>query len=319
MSGKRLLDAVQFLNVAKSVAGKHLAARQRQLDVYTRTSSLTKGVKQQTENFIVTAQAASALAQRFNEKSPSQSSYVHPGQSNNHGRAAPGDETAPVQRSREEDRENLGGLQDQSAETRSTSLSAEEAKKLQRQAEFQIPAKQAGHSLEGSPDELTVSQGQDTFYSPSSEIKPVLSALPRVKLPKVTGNVQGTDPHVTDGPINPDVFHSPVIGSNGADAPESSGPSEEMMKDLFHSPRVANLLASKKRRSHTETSSESPMVGKDGMADVSRGKANNPHEAFSTELSSPEAQKDTKEIEQFASTFVEPIVSGQGVRSLILT
>lgn len=67
MAGKRLLDAVQFLNVAKSVAGKHLAIRQQQLDVYTRTSSLTKGLKEQADNLVITAQAASALAKRFNE------------------------------------------------------------------------------------------------------------------------------------------------------------------------------------------------------------------------------------------------------------
>jgi hypothetical protein len=33
MSGKRLLDAIQFLNVSKTVAAKHLAIRQHQLVV----------------------------------------------------------------------------------------------------------------------------------------------------------------------------------------------------------------------------------------------------------------------------------------------
>ncbi|KAJ5519163.1 hypothetical protein N7453_001585 [Penicillium expansum] len=76
MSGKRLLDAIQFLNVSKTVAAKHLAIRQRQLDVYTRTSSLTKGIKAQTEGLILTAQAAAALARRFDE--PSQPSSPSP-------------------------------------------------------------------------------------------------------------------------------------------------------------------------------------------------------------------------------------------------
>ena len=65
MSGKRLLDALQLLNVAKSVAGKHLEVRQRQLDIYARTSSLTKGAKNQVDGLVLTAQAAAALANRF--------------------------------------------------------------------------------------------------------------------------------------------------------------------------------------------------------------------------------------------------------------
>jgi hypothetical protein len=42
-----------------------MAIRQHQLDVYTRTSSLTKGIKAQTEGLILTAQAAAALACRI--------------------------------------------------------------------------------------------------------------------------------------------------------------------------------------------------------------------------------------------------------------
>lgn len=66
MSGKRLLDAIQLLNVAKSVAGKHLQVRQQQLDIYTRTSSLTKGIKSQVDGLVLTTQAAAALVRRFN-------------------------------------------------------------------------------------------------------------------------------------------------------------------------------------------------------------------------------------------------------------
>ena len=66
MSGRRLLDAIQVLNVAKSVATKHLAVRQRQLDLFTRTSSLTKGIKEQADGLVLTAQAAADLASRFN-------------------------------------------------------------------------------------------------------------------------------------------------------------------------------------------------------------------------------------------------------------
>lgn len=67
MSGKRLLDAIQLFNAAKSVASKHIGVRQRQLDVFTRTSSLTKGIKGQVDGLVLTAQAAAALTKRFNE------------------------------------------------------------------------------------------------------------------------------------------------------------------------------------------------------------------------------------------------------------
>lgn len=68
MSSKRLLDALELLKASKSVATKHLAVRQRQLDVYTKTSSLTKGVKGQVDGLVLTAQAATALAKRFNDE-----------------------------------------------------------------------------------------------------------------------------------------------------------------------------------------------------------------------------------------------------------
>ena len=69
MSSKRLLDALEVLKASKSVATKHLAIRQRQLDVYTRTSSLTKGVKGQVDGLILTAQAAAVLAKKVNDES----------------------------------------------------------------------------------------------------------------------------------------------------------------------------------------------------------------------------------------------------------
>ena len=215
MSGKRLLDALQFLNVAKSVATKHLAVRQRQLDVYTRTSSLTKGVKNQAEGFTATAQAAAALARRFNEPSAPSAS-------------TPPDRTNTTsERPREHDAH------------RSPSLSSEGAKRLQRQAEFQIPASTTEHSTLGRPDGLNISKQQDVFYEPSQTSNPDLSSLPRVKLPHSTSEVQTS----VERDINADVFQAPA--DEPSEKPAQGELPEEMMKDLFHSPKVARNLTGK--------------------------------------------------------------------------
>ncbi|KAI9934086.1 hypothetical protein ASPWEDRAFT_106429 [Aspergillus wentii DTO 134E9] len=194
MSGKRLLDAIQFLNVAQSVATKHLAVRQRQLDLFTRTSSLTKGIQSQTEGLILTAQAAAALARRFNEPVPPSSVASTP----TNAQSRPSDQTS------------------------------------QRQ-EFQVPSSAAGHDGKEGLSKLNVSQQQDVFYKSSQELARESSTLPKVKVPKTTGVTQAGG----DKNINADVFHSPV----DAKKPESEEVSEEMMQQIFHSPRVARAIS----------------------------------------------------------------------------
>jgi aarF domain-containing kinase len=220
MSGKRLLDAIQLFNVAKSVATKHLTLRQRQLDIFTRTSSLTKGIQRQTEGLILTAQAAAALAKRFNEPSPSE--------------AAP--KTQPTS--------TPTSSQPTNAEARS-GLSPDEAKKAQRQAEFQIPSSAAEHTVNNGSSALNVSEQQDVFYQRSQESTPGLSGLPRVKLPKTINDTQVN----VDSSLNADVFHSPVgtekSASQEVSTTEQQDVSSEMMKEILHSPKVARLLSKK--------------------------------------------------------------------------
>jgi aarF domain-containing kinase len=205
MSGKRLLDAIQFLNVSKTIAVKHLAIRQHQLDVYTRTSSLTKGIKAQAEGLILTAQAAAALARRFDDSPPPPNPAYSPESS--------ADKPATA-----------------------TSPPPDQARKLQRQAESQIPAETAQYTGNETPDALNVSQQQNVFYKPSAQSAPDLSSLPRVKLPKVASDAQAG----SDG-LNADVFTSPV-SDKPAPAEEMS---EEMIQGLFHSPRVSRMISGK--------------------------------------------------------------------------
>ncbi|EUC38086.1 hypothetical protein COCCADRAFT_22435 [Bipolaris zeicola 26-R-13] len=71
MAGRRLVDAAKLFNASRGVAQQHIALRSNQWDAYTKTSSLAKAVKNQTDRVTLTAAAAIALSQRFSEEAPS--------------------------------------------------------------------------------------------------------------------------------------------------------------------------------------------------------------------------------------------------------
>ncbi|KAJ6282010.1 ABC1 family-domain-containing protein [Bipolaris maydis] len=71
MTRRRLVDAAKLFNASRGVAQKHIALRSNQWDAYTKTSSLAKAVKNQTDRVTLTAAAAIALSQRFSEEAPS--------------------------------------------------------------------------------------------------------------------------------------------------------------------------------------------------------------------------------------------------------
>lgn len=70
MSGRRLLDAAKLFNASKSIAKQHINLRSQQLDVYSKTSTVAKAVKNQTDRITLTVQAAAALSKRFNDAPP---------------------------------------------------------------------------------------------------------------------------------------------------------------------------------------------------------------------------------------------------------
>ncbi|KAF2738509.1 ubiquinone biosynthesis protein-like protein coq-8 [Polyplosphaeria fusca] len=89
MAGRRLIDAAKLFNATRSIAKQHVNLRSQQLDVYTKTSTLARAVKNQTDRVTLTAQAAIALSQRFNEDAPSFASSATPQDS------SPGNEGIP--------------------------------------------------------------------------------------------------------------------------------------------------------------------------------------------------------------------------------
>ncbi len=87
-------------------------------------------------------------------------------------------------------------------------LSPTEARVLQRQSEQQIPS-QAADGEEGHKDDEIVSKfDHDSFYHPSKHTSPVLSNLPRAKLPKHVADEQGDVEGVRDQEkeLNSDTF-----------------------------------------------------------------------------------------------------------------
>lgn len=76
MTGRRLLDAAAIFKASRGIASKHVALRKHQLDAYSKTSSLAKAAKSQTDRVTLTVKAASVLAGRFNESGPEYSSQA---------------------------------------------------------------------------------------------------------------------------------------------------------------------------------------------------------------------------------------------------
>lgn len=103
MSGKRLLDVITFLQVSRTIAGKHIALRKQQLDIHSRTSSLTKGVRAQADSIALAVQAASELARRVDDSPQSgnanqKSEPTTPKQVGIKGKCAAGDVSVEVQK-----------------------------------------------------------------------------------------------------------------------------------------------------------------------------------------------------------------------------
>ncbi|KAF7910305.1 uncharacterized protein EAE98_012122 [Botrytis deweyae] len=127
-------------------------------------------------------------------------------------------------------------------------LSADNAKRIQREHERQIPsvtADEIGHS--NNP--LEEGHDEDSFYDRSRHTSPTLSSLPRAKIPKHTSDIQENGQHLRDDAINSDTFSETVDRTKQIPSVESIPEQEQLPEgintDLFYSPRVARLLGGK--------------------------------------------------------------------------
>lgn len=331
MSGRRLLDAAAMLRATRGVTSKYAAIQKHQLDIYSKTSSLTKVVRYQTGQSTLKEGAGSApkdYAPGKGTSVPSQASTnggkkqleKTPGMEQDHpytkseanakvqplpdselgvkqekaksyplpdGSIPPAKPDITVPR---HDQDTLSettmiGLGQDSLTGKNTGInqlfchretstpdSEAKAKKtipdrtreIQRGSEIQIPSVSAEPptarlQYEATPQDSVagrhaISPEQDVFHIRSSKATRVLSSLPRVRLPKVTGDAQGSDSHVPDDRINQDVFYSASSANQQQwipevqAVPEQEQPSDDMYSEIFHSPRVAKLLKRERKQ-----------------------------------------------------------------------
>jgi aarF domain-containing kinase len=159
-------------------------------------------------------------------------------------------------------RDGIDGLRPLASEASTKPISSErpelssvEARKLQRQSEFQIPSR-AGEmqpSSGSTTKKLSEGHDRDVFYTRSAETKPEYSSLPRAKIPKHTEDKQTCDAHVQDGQLNQDVFYATSQPGQAeaqkeqipqqAAVPEQEQVPEGINTDVFRSPKVAKMLS----------------------------------------------------------------------------
>ncbi|KAJ9657624.1 hypothetical protein H2201_008129 [Coniosporium apollinis] len=128
--------------------------------------------------------------------------------------------------------------------------SADEIRRLQRQAEFHIPSQTAqprAHAIPSDNAGLYAGHDKDVYYEPSADTQEQYSSLPRAKIPKHTENIQGSDEHVQDNQINPDVYYSPKGQQQKQQTPEQDHDDvpEGVNVDVFRSSKVSKMLSGK--------------------------------------------------------------------------
>ncbi|KAF2811010.1 ubiquinone biosynthesis protein-like protein coq-8 [Mytilinidion resinicola] len=277
MAGRRIIDAAKLFNASKSVAKQHLNLRSQQLDAFNKTSTLAKAIKDQTDRITLTAKAAIALSQRFNEPPPSYTKSTAsdenpPAQDGNIARKEMVDGEwvrKDIQRESEQDRYYDQSAQNTQAEppaedeleikqeeaqrrplpdgtipvpSKTSGLSYGEARKLQREFESQIPSR-AGEtqpSLRSTTEKLSEGHDRDVFYDRSAETKPEYSSLPRSKIPKHTEDIQGSDEHVRDGSLNQDVFYTTTPRRAQQEGQKEQIPHQAAVPEQDHVPEGIN-------------------------------------------------------------------------------
>ena len=172
MAGRRLLDLAKLVNASRNVAKQHIELRAKQLDVYDKTSTLTKAVKHQTDRVTLTAQAAAALVKRLNEEVPGYAENLYP-----RSESIPGDETTAAEN--EADTVKRGALEcDHHVERSDRSAGSEaiwEEFGVKQEAARRHPSPDVGGpQLDASIGQITT--GRDTYTQPPQP-KPVMRPL----------------------------------------------------------------------------------------------------------------------------------------------
>jgi aarF domain-containing kinase len=244
MAGKQLLDAAKLFDAGRAIGKQHIALRQQQWDVYSKTSGLAKAVKDQTDRVTVTAGAAYELAKRVNETGPSWQEQSGQQSSSRRARENEASRESGVGRwgisSQEQTQSaNVASGTQARSDLRSQeekviddgSLSSLRKREIQRRAEQQIPsASSDGSSQDGA-------LGGDAFNARPESVSAELSSLPRMKIPKQPESSQSPVSHVSGSNLNPDVFSGRGVKTEDEGLPEGAS-----LDGAFASRRVSQMI-----------------------------------------------------------------------------
>jgi aarF domain-containing kinase len=211
MAGKRILDVAYLFNASRSVARNHVALRANQLDVYTKTSTLAKAVKNQTDRVTQTAKAAAAITRKLDE-SPSASGH----------QGGTAGTTVPAR----EDKEDLEQDHIYNASEKDTVVDAVPQGDLKARQE-----KTVRYHLPDST--ILPNQDRDAFHGPSQTEAQKNSPFQQDDTTAGGERSEPESPAVSD-PLPPEKA-----------LPNQTPYLEDVNTDVFRSPRVANILRRK--------------------------------------------------------------------------
>jgi len=278
MSARWLLDLAALAHASNSVVQSHAALRAQQLAHFTRTSSIGIQVRSRATQLstpIVPVRSSLSAAKAslghgrpsagpnrlIKEQETEQDHHYNASISNSAIDPAP-TESLPLQQAGAHGETLPDGTSSglKAASVVSHDLSPYAARRAQRSSEVQIPSRVAKgpSSLEDDCEGSSFRQDKDVFHEPSSDAGPLFSSLPRVKLPREGGDIQEGNGVVDTQGINPDVFYSPIseVTSLADSTPSplqapgqsSSEVSDENISQIFHSPRVAQMMQSENKQ-----------------------------------------------------------------------
>ena len=279
MTGRRLLDVAAIFKASRGVAAKHVALRQYQVDIYSKTSSLAKAVKSQTDRVTLTVKAASVLADRFNERGPYYSTQASQSKRSPQGASIPSQDSAS--RKVEDLEKKIGLSQDHFYERSDQNAPAEPPPdndldvKQEKVKRYPLPD---GSGLPADIDRTTKRDKEP--YSRLSQTDPVKAPLAggreetgeglqptssgRTNFPKPA---EGTNPAIAEKAKNLQRRAEKQIPSQAAELPPAAHPEEPGLeaghdRDVFYTPSLSDgqvdpALPRVKLRKNTKNAQES--------------------------------------------------------------
>ena len=244
MAGKRLLDAALVLSATRNVAKQHIRIRSEQFDVWSKTSTIAKAVQNQTDRITLTAQAAAAIARRLNEQAPSPRDFTTQAQRTRTGNDVPRRESvdhADTDRARQESlqqdhhyRRSEQNATQQPHPTQEREV-AQEQPQRRPTPDGSIPPASAPVDLKGT---LATPLGD---FSDRAAVPPKRDPLEQEQ-PASNADLKPVSAKESTIP-DPDLADQKIPEKDAV--PEQDEVPEGVNTDVFHTPRVKQMLGGK--------------------------------------------------------------------------